>query len=218
MNPYTVQAAAASKSKSSKFKQKILLDRCHLVDRVDDECCFELQQLTNGAGRYTRTDKYTLFILDTQKDKFHWMAMLCYTQYKFTIDRLLQIMIEEHNHLNPLPIPPKSYIFDQLDSPETILFDVGTNATAAGSVDFNPYLKTKASWDGWHIKAATLVKLVERLTHHLYLHPKFSNTFLMFFREFTTPRKLLELLTVRYNVPDLSVADIATQSVKSDFM
>ena len=110
INPYTVQAAAP-KSKSSKFKQKILLARCHLVDRVDDECCFELQQLTNGGGRYTRTDEYTLFILDTQKDKFHWMAMLCYTQYKFTFDRLLQIMIEEHNHLNPLPIPPKSYIF-----------------------------------------------------------------------------------------------------------
>ena len=210
---------APSKTKSSKFKQKILLDRCHLVDRGDDESCFELHQSTNGngGGRYTRNDEYTLFILDTYKDKYHWMSMLCYTQYKFTIDRLLQIMIEEHNRLNPLPVPPKTYIFDHPDSPETILFDL-SNSTTMTSSDFNPYLASHASSDGWHIKAATLVKLVERLTHHLYLHPKFSNTFLMFFREFTTPHKLMELLIIRYHVPDLSLAEIEMQITKIDYM
>ena len=131
--------------------------------------------------------------------------MLCYSQYKFTIDRLLQTMTEEHNRNNPLPIPPPGYIYDQPDTPETILFDQATETEV-----YDPYAASSStasvvSMDNLSIKAATLVKLVERLTHHLYLHPKFSSTFLMFFREFCTPSELLSLLSQRYDVPDLNM-------------
>ena len=225
-------SSSSSVKYKSKFKQRILLDKCQLVDR-EDECCFEIQichtrspaspsseqssqnSSSNSSSSHLRLvqeKEYILFVLDDKYEKAQWMSMLCYTQYKFTIDRLLQVMTEEHNKSNPLPIPPKDYIFDQPDSPETILFELPqqqqqqqqqqqlTNLQSA-----NPYM---SSSDGLLIKAASLVKLVERLTHHLYLHPKFSNTFLMFFREFTTTSEFLSLLWQRYHVPDFDAANV----------
>ena len=236
---YQNSSTSASSKPKSKFKQRIMLDKCHLIDR-DDECCFELKIFNNNSvssstfafyqqqnqqqanksdsqasglnsqqQRSLQNKEYILFILDHPNDKYQWMPMLCYTQYKFTIDRLLQTMTEEHNKNNPLPIPPKDYPFDQPDSPETILFELPHQQL---DLKHNPYL---TSSDGLLIKAATLTKLVERLTHHLYLHPKFSNTFLMFFREFTTTKEFLSLLSQRYDVPDLNMSEIES---KYDFV
>ena len=117
-------------------------------------------------------------------------------------------MTEEQNRNKPLPIPPKGYIFDQPDSPETILFEQFNRKPAAAATSKSEEIANEipeSSFDGMSIKAATLEKLVERLTHHLYLHPKFSSTFLMFFREFCTPKQLLSLLSIRYHVPDLDL-------------
>ena len=57
----------------------------------------------------------------------------------------------------------------------------------------------------------TLIKLIEYLTHPLYLHPKLSDTFLMVYREFTNSAELLALLIQRYDVPNMSVNDLDTE-------
>jgi hypothetical protein len=172
---------------------------------------YNLSNLNNPNLSNTIENEYILFLTNSTMDKYHWMSMLCYAQYKFSIDRLLQTMTEEHNRNNPLPIPPKNYIFDEPDSPETILFEQPINSfnQQQSKLDnnFNPYLSS----EGLAIKAATLLKLIERLTHHLYLHPKFSSTFLMFFREFCTPKQLLDLLSIRYDVPDLNLVEIESR-------
>lgn len=196
-----------SNTKPYRFKESIEFDKFTLRDR-DDENCFELHLIgQNGhdfdstissQSQMEKTDQqFILFITDSPSEKYTWMSMLCYSFYKLKIDGLLRDMAHEHKKNNPLPIPPSGYIFDQADLPETIVFE-------KPNFQSNSYYNS----DGLFIKAATLVKLVERLTHYQYIHQKFSATFLMFFRKFTTPREFLSLLSLRFDVPELNLDEV----------
>lgn len=57
------------------------------------------------------------------------------------------------------------------------------------------------------IRAATLEKLVAHLTSHSYCDGKTLNSFLLIFRNFTTPVELLDLLIERFNIPDPVFSD-----------
>lgn len=107
-------------------------------------------------------------------------------------------MTEKQNHEFNLPLPPSNYIFDQPDSPDTIIFVQPPNKSLS-----NPYSDTA---DNNLIRAATKVKLVERLTHHLHIDPKLRHTFLMCYREFCTAREFFSLLIQRYEVPELHLS------------
>ena len=202
---------------TSRFKQALSLDKCNLKD-YDEESCFELEVFNsqsrmtnsnnnnysnnnnnNNGNNSNQSQEFILFKLESNKDKYQWMSMLCYSQYKSTIDRLLQTMTEEQNNKNPLPIPPENYIFDQPDSADLILFEQQQQQQ-----QLQPNQNSYVHSDGPSIRAATLIKLIERLTHHHLLYPKFSNTFLMCYRDFCTSHDLFKLLTQRYELPDLT--------------
>ncbi|KJE92340.1 hypothetical protein CAOG_03326 [Capsaspora owczarzaki ATCC 30864] len=95
----------------------------------------------------------------------------------------------------------------------------GAAAAAAGGVATPPNTPPSASRAGSHaqlvstpssasigtelpgIRAASLDKLVQRLTHHSISDANFAANFLMTYRAFSTPAELLEKLIHRYHVP-----------------
>uniref|UniRef100_A0A7S4JRN7 Ras-GEF domain-containing protein n=1 Tax=Paramoeba aestuarina TaxID=180227 RepID=A0A7S4JRN7_9EUKA len=56
------------------------------------------------------------------------------------------------------------------------------------------------------IKAATLDKLIEFLTHESYIDPRFRDNFLLTYRSFTTGLELLTRLAAKFRAQDVAVA------------
>ena len=114
---------------------------------------------------------------------------------------------EEEEDFGELEVLP-GYRFYTPDSKENIILDIDVSAMVEGA---RP-----------SIRAATLEKLIERLTHEKFpgnghinidkqypdknfnvviTDPQLVNTFLLTYRTFSTGREVLDLLAMRFNVP-----------------
>uniref|UniRef100_A0A673G7I6 Son of sevenless homolog 2-like n=1 Tax=Sinocyclocheilus rhinocerous TaxID=307959 RepID=A0A673G7I6_9TELE len=164
-----------------RLKEKFVLRKYRIVDREDspDFChAFEL------VGR---EESGAVFSVRSAEEKSAWMAALVTLQYRPTLDRMLDTVLHREEQAQPLRLPsPDIYRFAIQDSEENIVFEEGAQSKTGIPI----------------IKAGTVVKLIERLTYHMYADPNFVRTFLTTYRSFCKPQDLLTLLIERIEIPE----------------
>ncbi|XP_060117386.1 son of sevenless homolog 2 [Heteronotia binoei] len=164
-----------------RLKEKIVMRKVHLVDK-DDTCehrhAFELVSKDENA---------VVFAAKSAEEKSNWMAALISLQYRSTLDRMLDAVLLQEENEQPLRLPsPSLYRFAVEDSKENIVFE--DNLQSRNGIPM--------------IKGGTVVKLIERLTYHMYADPNFVRTFLTTYRSFCKPQELLGLLIERFEIPE----------------
>uniref|UniRef100_A0A672JWG5 Son of sevenless homolog 2-like n=1 Tax=Sinocyclocheilus grahami TaxID=75366 RepID=A0A672JWG5_SINGR len=164
-----------------RLKEKFVLRKYRIVDREDspDFChAFEL------VGR---EESGAVFSVRSVEEKSAWMAALVTLQYRPTLDRMLDTVLHREEQAQPLRLPsPDIYRFAIQDSEENIVFEEGAQSKTGIPI----------------IKAGAVVKLIERLTYHMYADPNFVRTFLTTYRSFCKPQDLLTLLIERIEIPE----------------
>lgn len=169
-----------------RFKERINLRKIEIRD-IDDtedlEHCFEIRELNEAP---------VLFSCKDDDAKYEWLAILMTLQHRSTLDRMLDVILQEEEQTIQLKLPePSIYKFSEEDSNDNIIFEEQSEDDTGVCI----------------IKGGTLYKLVERLTYHRYADPTFVRVFLTTYRSFTTPAELLDLLIKRYDIPEPCIAE-----------
>ncbi|XP_053103546.1 son of sevenless homolog 2 [Hemicordylus capensis] len=164
-----------------RLKEKIVMRKVHIVDKDDTgeyKHAFEL---------VSKDDNSIVFAAKSAEEKNNWMAALISLQYRSTLDRMLDVVLLQEENEQPLRLPsPSVYCFAVEDSEENIVFE--DNLQSRNGIPI--------------IKGGTVVKLIERLTYHMYADPNFVRTFLTTYRSFCKPQELLGLLIERFEIPE----------------
>ncbi|XP_058019091.1 son of sevenless homolog 2 [Ahaetulla prasina] len=164
-----------------RLKEKIIMRKVHIVDK-DDTCEYK-----NAFELVPKDENSFIFAAKSAEEKSNWMAALISLQYRSTLDRMLDAVLLQEENEQPLRLPsPSSYRFAVEDSEENMVFE--DNLQSRNGIPI--------------IKGGTVVKLIERLTYHMYADPNFVRTFLTTYRSFCKPQELLSLLIERFEIPE----------------
>uniref|UniRef100_A0A8C5J313 SOS Ras/Rho guanine nucleotide exchange factor 2 n=1 Tax=Junco hyemalis TaxID=40217 RepID=A0A8C5J313_JUNHY len=164
-----------------RLKEKIVMRKVQVVDKEDTA------EYKHAFELVSKDDSSVLFAARSAEEKSTWMAALVSLQYRSTLDRMLDAVLLQEENEQPLRLPsPSAYRFVVEDSEENIVFE--DNLQSRNGIPI--------------IKGGTVVKLIERLTYHMYADPNFVRTFLTTYRSFCKPQELLSLLIERFEIPE----------------
>ncbi|GMS81901.1 hypothetical protein PENTCL1PPCAC_4076, partial [Pristionchus entomophagus] len=174
-----------------KFKDRLSLRTAEIRDLEDTEVLqnafkVEGKEKVNGKGGADASRQYAYtFVCSSPEEKEAWMEAMIGIQSRSLLDRMLDGYLKEEKQKVPLLMPPcENYPFAEPDSDDNIVFEDYTSSSGMPVV-----------------KHGTIVKLVERLTHHSTIDIAYVRTFLISYRSFCKPSRLLELLILRFDVP-----------------
>ncbi|XP_052041702.1 son of sevenless homolog 2 isoform X3 [Apodemus sylvaticus] len=164
-----------------RLKEKFVMRKTRICDR-EDAC-----ESKHAFELVSKDGNSVAFAAKSAEEKNNWMAALISLHYRSTLDRMLDSVLLKEENEQPLRLPsPDVYRFVVTDSEENIVFEDNLQSRSVIPI----------------IKGGTVVKLIERLTYHMYADPNFVRTFLTTYRSFCKPQELLSLLIERFEIPE----------------
>lgn len=130
-----------------RLKEKFVMRKIQICDKEDTCECKHAFELVS------KDENSIIFAARSAEEKNNWMAALISLHYRSTLDRMLDSVLLKEENEQPLRLPsPEVYRFVIKDSEENIVFEDNLQSRSGIPI----------------IKGGTVVKLIERLTYHMY--------------------------------------------------
>ncbi|KAI1894657.1 hypothetical protein AGOR_G00118020 [Albula goreensis] len=167
------------------LEEKFIMHKVQVHDHHGASPCQHAFELVPKDG------SSVVFSARSAEEKRIWMAALVPLQCQGVLEQVLDLAVlkdqrkEQQDEMVRFSLP-EMYRFAQPDSEENVVFEENLQSKSGIPI----------------VKAGTVLKLIERLTYHMYADPSFVKIFLTTYRSFCKPQELFGLLIERFEIPE----------------